>query len=168
MLCHNQQCSYTHWIVHANYDSDSIKDSRSQDKRFISKKHAVVDKILNELKQKQSCEDQLTKFSRKDRDIKDCILIPKDPTSPNWILHANYDIDNAKDSRSQDKRFISKKHAVVDKFLNEFKQKQSCEDRDLKDCILIPKDPTAPYAFTVNPYTFKKQKKKYFINQVVF
>ena len=104
MLCHNQQCSYTHWIVHANYDTDNNKKtSRSQDKRFIIKKHAVVDKILNEFKQTQSCEDQLTKVLK---------------------------------------------------------------DRDLKDCILIPKDPTAPYAFTVNPYTINKQKKKYFINQV--
>jgi len=115
MLCDNQQCSYSHWILHANYDIKSTihngnKFSRNQDKRLYDKQKVVT-----------SC--------------------------PISKISINY---------------AYPKQELLDKnFKNKMKKKKTSQE-----CILIPKDPTSPYAFTENGFSFNKPKKnKFLVNQ---
>jgi len=115
MLCDNQQCSYSHWILHANYDFKSTihngnKFSRNQDKRLYDKQKVVT-----------SC--------------------------PISKISINY---------------AYPKQELLDKnFKNKMKKKKTSQE-----CILIPKDPTSPYAFTENGFSFNKPKKnKFLVNQ---
>jgi len=116
MLCDNQQCSYSHWILHANYDIKNIhngsKFSRNQDKRLFDKQ----------------------------KDVKSC------PISRITINYA-YPSPVTRDKN----------------FKNKLKKKKTSQE-----CILIPKDPTSPYAFTENvsaPNKPKKKKNKLLVNQ---
>lgn len=114
MLCDNQQCSYSHWILHANYDIKNIhngsKFSRNQDKRLFDKQKVV-----------KSC-----------------------PISRITINYA-YPSPDIRDKN----------------FKNKLKKKKTSQE-----CILIPKDPTSPYAFTENVSAPNKPKKnKLLVNQ---
>ena len=115
MLCSNQQCSYTHWILHANYPSVKQKNkniSSSRDKQFYDKKRVIISKLLNEYKS--------TKTSKKK------------------LKHDQH----------------------------QFKFQTNTRKYSSQESILIPKDPTSPYAFTLNVSNINKRNKKYFVNQV--
>ena len=116
MLCSNPQCSYTHWVLHANYPpvkqkNRNVSSSSSRDQKFYEKKRVIISKLLNEYKPSNT----------------------------------------SKKKQSHDQQFMFQTH----------KHKYSSQES-----ILIPKDPTSPYAFTLNVNNIHKRKKKYFINQV--
>ena len=86
-------------------------------------------------------------------------------------------------------RIFDKRDVVISKILHEYRQKPPPRRPKQKHCdgqrgvrggpggvrgpkypsqesILIPKDPTSPYAFTLNVNSLHKRKKKHVINQV--
>ena len=116
MLCSNPQCSYTHWILHANYQLGHINNVHSKEKdNIFAKRHLIMSKILTEYKKKK-------------------------PSSEN-ILKPKPDVDTIYQTGVRKTKYHS------------------------QESILIPKDPTSPYAFTINANKMQK-KKKYFFNQV--
>jgi len=115
MLCSNPQCSYTHWILHANYQLGHINNVHSKEKdNIFAKRHLIMSKILTEYKKKK-------------------------PSSEN-ILKPKPDVDTSYQTGVRKTKYHS------------------------QESILIPKDPTSPYAFTINANKMQK-KKKYFFNQ---
>ena len=118
MLCSNPQCSYTHWILHANYQLGHIDNVQSKEKdNIFAKRHLIMSKILTEYKKKK-------------------------PSSEN-ILKPKPDVDTIYQTGVRKTKYHS------------------------QESILIPKDPTSPYAFTINANKMQK-KKKYFFNQVQY
>lgn len=118
MLCSNPQCSYTHWILHANYQLGHIDNVHSKEKdNIFAKRHLIMSKILTEYKKKK-------------------------PSSEN-ILKPKPDVDTIYQTGVRKTKYHS------------------------QESILIPKDPTSPYAFTINANKMQK-KKKYFFNQVQY
>lgn len=98
-----------------------------------------------------------------------------------WISHANRKIS----SRDNRRYFNTKKSIIISRILNEYKQKppspDNFNDETLKyesnqkskyssvDSIVVPKDPTSPYAFTLNVnHLPNTRQKKYLFNQVCF
>ena len=95
-----------------------------------------------------------------------------------WIQHANFDLDRKKKySQVENSRLLNKKRAAISRLLDEIQQKHREFTKNIqldtasviikkenisRDKILIPTDPTSPYAFTVNvannPHTKKKDK----------
>ena len=124
MLCSNQQCSYTHWVHHANYRiNQNTKSQRSNppDRRVFDKKDVIISKILHEYKQKPP------------------------PTR------------SKKKKKHSDGQLVQPDRGVRGA---QFPSQES---------ILIPKDPTSPYAFTLNVTSSRqKRRKKRVIDQVTF
>ena len=55
MLCSNQQCSYHHWVHHANYkvyQNTKSQRTNASDRRIFDKKDVIIGKILHEYRQK--------------------------------------------------------------------------------------------------------------------
>ena len=83
-----------------------------------------------------------------------------------WILHANFDLNRKKKySQVENSRLGNKKRAAITRLLDEIQQKHREFTKNIqletasvivqkenisRDKILIPTDPTSPYAFTVN------------------
>ena len=110
-----------------------------------------------------------------------------------WVHHANYKVNqNTKSQRTNppDRRIFDKKDVIIGKILHEYRQnppptrskKKKHSDGQLvhpdigvkrakypsQESILIPKDPTSPYAFTLNGNSRQKKTKKNVIDQVTF
>ena len=89
MLCTDQDCTYYHWILHANFDLNRKKKySHVENSRLFNKKRAAISRLLDEIQQKHR---EFTKnlqletapvIIEKENISKDNILIPSDPTSP--------------------------------------------------------------------------------------
>ena len=122
MLCSNQQCSYTHWVHHANYkinqNTKSQRPNLPPDQRIFDKKDVIIGKILHEYRQKPPP----TRSKKKKKH------------SDGQLVHPDRGVRGA--------RYPS------------------------QESILIPKDPTSPYAFTINVNSLQKRKKKHVIDQV--
>ena len=87
-------------------------------------------------------------------------------TYNHWILHANFDLTRKKKySHVENPRLGNKKRAAISRLLDEIQQKHGEFTRNIqletasviaqkenisRDNIIIPADPTSPYAFTVN------------------
>ena len=102
----------------------------------------------------------------------------QDCTYYHWIQHASFDLDRKKKySQVENSRLLNKKRAAISRLLDEIQQKHREFTKNIqldtasviikkehisRDKILIPTDPTSPYAFTVNvannPQTKKKDK----------
>lgn len=120
MLCSNQQCSYTHWVHHANYKiNQNTKSQRPNlpDQRIFDKKDVIIGKILHEYRQKPPP----TRSKKKKKH------------SDGQLVHPDRGVRGAK--------------------------------YPSQESILIPKDPTSPYAFTINVNSLQKRKKKHVIDQ---
>ena len=125
MLCSNQQCSYTHWVHHANYKvNQNTKSQRPTNLpdhgKIFDKKDAIIGRILYEYRQKPP-----PTRSKKKKKHSDGQLVRPD----RGVMGAKY---------------------------------------TSQESILIPKDPTSPYAFTINVNSLQKRKKKHVIDQVTF
>jgi len=119
MLCSNQQCSYHHWVHHANYKvNQNTKSQRTNapDRRIFDKKDVIIGKILHEYRQKPP------------------------PT------------------RSKKKKHSDGQLVLPDRGVKGAKYSS-------QESILIPKDPTSPYAFTLNVNSRQKKTKKHVIDQ---
>ena len=121
MLCSDQQCSYSHWVRHANYKINQNTKSQkpsSQDMRIFDKRDVVISKILHEYRQKPPPSRSKQKHCDGQRGVRG---------GPGGVRGPKY---------------------------------------PSQESILIPKDPTSPYAFTLNVNSLHKRKKKHVINQV--
>jgi len=119
MLCSNQQCSYHHWVHHANYKvNQNTKSQRTNppDRRIFDKKDVIIGKILHEYRQKPPP----TRSKKKKH-------------SDGQLVHPDRGVKRAK--------------------------------YPSQESILIPKDPTSPYAFTLNGNSRQKKTKKNVIDQ---
>ena len=93
-----------------------------------------------------------------------------------WILHANFDVNGKKKKYSnvENSRLFNKKRAAISRLLDEIQQKHREFTKNIqletasviihkenisKDGILIPSDPTSPYAFTLNVANNPQTKK---------
>ena len=94
-----------------------------------------------------------------------------------WVLHTDIQLNSSRNkySKSRNYKLLNKKRAAITKLLDEFKQKPryhskygkntrqiNCEETPVicVDSIPIPKDPTSPYAFTVNVGNIPKPNKR--------
>ena len=90
-------------------------------------------------------------------------------TYDHWILHTNFDVNRKKKKKKysavENSRLFNKKRAAISRLLDEIQQKHREFTKNIqletasvivqkenisRDKILIPTDPTSPYAFTVN------------------
>ena len=97
-----------------------------------------------------------------------------------WRLHTSNYIVNKTISGPDSKKYFKNKKKLI-KILNEFQHKPpstSAIDKENKEVqnssnskyssqesIFVPKDPTSPYAFTLN-VNIQRKKRKYWYNQV--
>ena len=89
MLCTDQDCTYYHWILHANFDLNRKKKySHVENSRLFNKKRAAIRRLLDEIQQKHRTFTQNVQIEagsviiQKETISQDNILIPSDPTSP--------------------------------------------------------------------------------------
>ena len=93
----------------------------------------------------------------------------QDCSYQHWIIHTTLDLERKerKYSQSDNSRLLNKKRGAISRLLAEIQQKhgeftkkiqvetgsdisERGEEHISKDNILIPTDPTSPYAFTLN------------------
>ena len=105
-------------------------------------------------------------------------------TYDHWILHTNFDVNRKKKKKKysavENSRLFNKKRAAISRLLDEIRQKQREFTKNIqletasviihkenisKDGILIPSDPTSPYAFTLNVANNSQTKKNDNLNQ---
>ena len=100
-------------------------------------------------------------------------------TYDHWILHTNFDVNRKKKKKKkysdvENSRLFNKKRAAISRLLDEIQQKHREFTKNIqletasviihkenisKDGILIPSDPTSPYAFTLNVANNPQTKK---------
>ena len=80
-----------------------------------------------------------------------------------WMLHAERDRKKKKYSTAQNFGLINKKQSSIAKLLNDIHQKPRDPSQRTKTCdtasVLIPTDPSSPYAFTLNVANSPKTKR---------
>ena len=98
-----------------------------------------------------------------------------------WIVHANFDLSRKKKySHVENSRLFNKKRAAIRRLLDEIQQKHRTFTQNVQieagsviiqketisqDNILIPSDPTSPYAFTLNVANNPQTKKNNDLDQ---